>query len=176
MVRKVDPIIDQTTTKNLPQRASHPHNVIYSKCLTGVWVVCRNLVSFHANLPVFCGTRPWANFKKKITPHVAGTPLGISNASKRWQFLKDSFPRVNANTIQLHFTNNTPYSILTNWYVYDWSDSVMILLANDFPTLRNLDKNRILGLNENTDAEALQTSIIRLFHGRFNRSRIDKGL
>ena len=52
---------------------------------------------------------------------------------------------------------------MTNPEENDRSDCVMILLANDFPTLRNLDKNRILGLNENTDAEALQTSIIRLF-------------
>ena len=51
----------------------------------------------------------------------------------------------------------------------------MILLANDLPTLRNQDKNRILGLNEHTDAPALQNSIYpTFFHARFNRSRIDK--
>ena len=44
------------------------------------------------------------------------------------------------------------YSWVKNPEENDWSDCVMILLANDFPTLRNMDKYRILGLNEHTYA------------------------
>ena len=74
------------------------------------------------------------------------------------------------------FLQTSIYSWVTNLEENDWSDSVMILLTNDFPTLRNLDKNRILVLNEHTDAGALQNSIIRYFHARINTSGIDKGL